>query len=251
MSKAPAADYALQIIEFFARCGHEIGLVDINNALGINKNAASRILEALVEQNWIYLSNPAGKKYQLTLRPFSMLSQNIEEQPLVAVARPHLNTLHEALGDCLYLGVRSGKNVVYLLHYDSTKAVRISARIGGEYPLNCAAAGKILLAYSKDQAAYFSESVELRTPNTITTLREFEAESAKIKEQGFAVDNEEFAKGILCVAVPIFDCGGSVVASLGCSTLTIYDDLESLLREKYPLLKETAAQISASLGYRA
>ncbi len=250
MSKAPAADYALQIIEFFARCSHEIGLVDINNALGINKNAASRILDALVEQNWIYLSNPVGKKYRLTLRPFSLLSKNVAEQPLITIARPHLDALHEALGDCIYLGVQSGRNVIYLLHYESVKAVRIGARAGGEYPLNCAAAGKILLAYNGDPTAYFSEQVDLRTPNTITTLREFEAEAVKIKEQGFAMDNEEFAKGILCAAVPIFDCSGNVVASIGCSTLTIYDDTDSLIREKYPLLKETAGKISASLGYR-
>ena len=54
MSKAPAVDYALRIIEYFSSQNREIGIADISNALGINKNAISRVLEALAEQNWIY-----------------------------------------------------------------------------------------------------------------------------------------------------------------------------------------------------
>ena len=63
MSKAPAVDYALRIIEFFSETQREIGLADICNSLEINKNAASRVLEALLEYNWIYLVDNCQKKY--------------------------------------------------------------------------------------------------------------------------------------------------------------------------------------------
>lgn len=65
MSKAPAVDYALRIIEFFSESKKEIGIADICNVLEINKNAASRVLEALVEYNWIYLSDEIQKNISL------------------------------------------------------------------------------------------------------------------------------------------------------------------------------------------
>ena len=74
MSKAPAVDYAIEIIEFIANSDTEIGIADISNSLGINKNAVSRVLDVLLEKSWIYISNPTQKKYKLTLRLFSLIS---------------------------------------------------------------------------------------------------------------------------------------------------------------------------------
>ena len=79
VSKAPAVDYALKIIEFLARSNGEVGISDICNGLNINKNATSRVLDALMEQKWIYLSNVGQKKYRLTMKPFSVISKSIEK----------------------------------------------------------------------------------------------------------------------------------------------------------------------------
>ena len=88
MSKAPAADYALSIIEFFADNNSGVGIADISNALNINKNAVSRVLEALLEKNWIYVSDSAQKKYSLTLRPFSLISRNADNNTISKIATP-------------------------------------------------------------------------------------------------------------------------------------------------------------------
>ena len=86
MSKAPAVDYALEIIEFFSKKNHEIGIADISNALNINKNAVSRVLEALLEKNWIYMSDNTQKKYRLTLRPFSLISGYVNNNSIAKIA---------------------------------------------------------------------------------------------------------------------------------------------------------------------
>jgi len=99
MSKAPAVDYALEIIEFFARENSEIGIADISNSLGINKNAVSRILDALLEQNWIYMSNCSQKKYCLTLRPFSLIAGHTNNNGIVKIAAPYLEELNKKLSD--------------------------------------------------------------------------------------------------------------------------------------------------------
>ena len=231
MSKAPAVDYALRIIEYFSESQKEIGLADIFNSLEINKNAASRVLESLLEYNWIYLSDSVQKKYRFTMKPFSVVSKCTPGHALAEIAKNELQALNEKLGDAVYRGIKNKENVLYLLYFDSSKEVRINGRVGGEYPLKTSAPGKILLAYSEHE-------------------NDFETEAEKIKKRGYATDNEEFAKGIICIACPIYDDSGNVIASVGISSLTIYDSINSLVNDKLPLLNEAAHNISLKLGYK-
>lgn len=248
MSKAPAVDYALRIIEYFAESQREIGIADICNALGINKNAASRVLESLLEYKWVYVSDEAQKKYRFTMKPFSIISKCVPQRALTEIAKGELEKLNCEIGDAVYLGIKNGCNVLYLLHYDSTKAVRINGRIGGEYPLCCSAPGKVLLAYDREDA--IAEYFEKKENDQPSHLANFTNEAKNIRKCGYALDNEEFARGIICIACPIFDDSRNVVASVGISSLTIYDDIDSLVNEKLPLLRTTALNISLSLGYK-
>lgn len=252
MSKAPAVDYALEIIEFFSKKKHEIGIADISNALNINKNAVSRVLEALLEKNWIYLSDSSQKKYSLTLRPFSLIAGHMNENAVVKLAMPYIEKLNKETNDAVYLGVKNKRNVLYLLHCDSSREVRINGCVGGEYPLNCSAPGKVLLSYSDAEEIndFFNEDIDKRTENTITNFDDFMPESERIKKCGYAIDNEEFAKGIICIAVPVFDYEENVVASIGLSTLTLYEDIDSLINNKFSLLKKAADEISRCLGVK-
>ncbi len=251
MSKAPAADYALEIIEYIARKNTGVGIADISNALGINKNAVSRILESLTEHEWCYMCDTERKKYRLTRRPFSILSESLSENMLVSAAMPCLSELHEKFGDAVYLGVKNGGNVLYLIHLDSSKEVRVNGRVGGEYPLGCSAPGKALLAFGEenDIDEYFRTGVERRTKNTVTSCETFKEQAEEIRKCGFALDLEEFAGGIICAASPVFDSSGKAVAAVGISTLTIYDDKQTLVKEKAPAVAETAKRISAVLGF--
>jgi len=250
LSKAPAVDYALEIIEFFSKNNNEIGIADISNALNINKNAVSRVLESLLEKNWIYMSDSSQKKYRLTLRPFSLICGHTNNNGIAKIAIPYIDKLNNELGDSVYLGVKNKRNILYLLHYDSKKEVRINGRAGGEYPLNCSAPGKVLLSYSNENEMkdYFAVPIDKRTENTITAFDAFMIEAERIKKSGYAIDNEEFAKGIICIAVPVFDYTQNVVASIGISTLTLYDSINSLINDKFSLLKKVADEISLCLG---
>ncbi len=240
MSKAPAVDYALDIIEYLSKMNCPLGITDISNALLINKNATSRILESLLENGWIYCSDESQKKYRLTLKPYLMVSKCVNDSDLIKIAEPFLKELHICLGDSVYLGIKKEKTVLYLLHYDSIKEVRISGCVGGEYPLHTSAPGKILLAWSKDSVidAYFENNSS-----------KFKKEAVKIKKQLYALDNEEYGKGIICYAAPIFNEKGEVVASIGISSLTIYDDINTLTQNKGKIVSAFANKISQALGY--
>ena len=232
MSKAPAVDYALAILEFFSQAQGEVGIADISNALNINKNAVSRVLEAFLEQQWIYLSDERQRKYRLTLKPFSLIAKGTPQYALAEMAASEVRELNRILKDAVYFGVRNGENVLYLLHQDSQHEVRVNGRVGGEYPLERSAPGKVLLAYGAHEAA-------------------FDAAAAEIQKQGYALDNEEFAKGVLCLACPVYGQEGKVAAAVGLTSLTLYDTPDSLIREKLPLLLAAAERISRRLGFAA
>lgn len=231
MSKAPAVDYALRIIELFSSTGSDIGIADICNKLEINKNAASRVLEALLEYDWIYMSDNVQKKYRFTMKPFSLVSKCTPQYALAQIAENDLAELNEQLGDAVYLGIENKSKVLYLLHFDSAREVRINGRVGGEYPLVSSAPGKVLLAFGKHPS-------------------DFDGEAEKIRKNGYATDNEEFAKGIICIACPVFDSSGNAVAAVGISSLTIYDSIKILKEKKLPMLRKAAESISLKLGYK-
>lgn len=241
MSKAPAVDYALRIIEYFAETQNEIGISDICNSLGINKNAASRVLESLAEYKWIYLSDESQKKYRFTLKPFSLVSKCTPQNALADIAENELKKLNKKLGDSVYLGIRNKKNVMYLTHFESLKEVRVNGRAGGEYTLHRTAPGKALLAFGgdKDIEEYFGKQKS----------EPFKKEAEEIRRCGYALDREEFASGIICVACPVFNEAGKAVASVGISSLTIYDTIESLVEKKMKFVREAAENISLKLGY--
>lgn len=251
MSKAPAVDYALQIIELFAKSNKDLGITDISNSLSINKNAVSRIIEALLENHWIYLSNFANKKYHLTMKSFSLMSASFEKDYMLKISNPILSNVRNETCDSVYFGVRNGNNVLYLLHYDSLKEVRVSGRVGGEYPLHLSAPGKVLLAHSSRSGIldYFEKNSKCQTPKSIKNAEEFELEAERIKKAGYAIDHEEFSKGVICIACPIYDSEGQVIASVGISSLIIYDDIDSLISNKYPILRQAAKEISSKLGF--
>lgn len=159
------------------------------------------------------------------------MSKCTPEYSLAEISKNELSALNEQLGDSVYLGIKNKDNVLYLLHFDSKKEVRINGRIGGEYPLKTSAPGKVLLAYNEQND-------------------EFADKARQIKKLGYAIDNEEFAKGVICIACPVYDAGGKAVASVGISSLTIYDDINSLINDKLEPLRKTAMNISRKLGYK-
>lgn len=120
-----------------------------------------------MEQNWIYLSNAGQKKYRLTMKPFSLMSKSVEKNNVVNIAKPYLEEIHNILGDSVYFGIRNGNNVLYQLHFDSVKNVRINGCVGGEYPLHCSAPGKVLLSYEEESEIekYFKSPITKRTDN--------------------------------------------------------------------------------------
>lgn len=248
MSEAPAVDYALQIIDILASSNSKLGISEISRRSGINKNAVSRVLGALTEFNWAVRERD---EYSLTLTPFRITSQALMRTSVYNISFPVLRKLWENTGDSCYLGIIKDNKVLYIQHLASVHDISVAGRVGGMYSMHCSAAGKVLLAYSSAeyQNEYCNTMLEPKTLHTITNKDELLRQLDEIKKTGVACDNEEGSYGILCVAAPVYDYNGAVIAAVGISTSTIYRNIDTLLADQGKKVCAAAEEISGILGH--
>ena len=243
MSEAPAADYAVCIMETLARNPSLMGISDISHETGINKNAVSRVLGSLTNSGWVYQD---GLKYQLSLKPFRVASSALGRNHFFSVAQPILTRLWEETGDSCYLGILKNDAVLYLSHMDSTHDLKIAGRVGSSYPLECTAPGNILLAYApQSYRQHYLQEVLQYSEQQIASL---EQKLAKVLENGWATDVEEYGPGILCFAAPVFDIHNQVIGTIGVSTSTVYSNESALIAGQGQKVIAAAREISEKLG---
>jgi len=186
-------------------------------------------------------------------RLFTLAHRALDEIDVRRVAGPHLAALNQAHGHTVHLATFVDGTVVYIDKYDSRHPVRMASHIGAVAPAHCTAVGKVLLAGlppARRAAAVERLSFERCTPNTITDAELFAAELDRVEAQGHAQDRAEHEDYINCVAAPIRDAAGTVLAAASISvpepTLG-FDGVLALL----PDLLATVAAASAELGWSA
>jgi DNA-binding IclR family transcriptional regulator len=174
-----------------------------------------------------------------------------EEADGVYIAQPFLDKLRVMVDETSNLMVLDGYEVANIAQSESTKLLKMFTQLGAKAPLYCTGGGKAILAYkpvSFQDLILSKISLQRYTDNTITTIEDLRKEFRLIKKQGYAIDNEEREEGIICVASPIFDCYGEVVAAISISGPS-YRIKEKDLSNIISSVVLTAKEISANLGY--
>jgi len=240
---APAAECAVMIIECLSESEGSLGISEISRRIGINKNMVYRTLATLEERGWVYCEG-GEKKYYLTLRPFEVGARANGRLSLNNVATPIVHELWKKTGESTYLAIPSGESVLYLQHFDSTRSVRVAGRVGGLYDFSTTAPGKAILAFSDEKL--LNEQI-LKTNICKNALL---ADLESVRECGYATDNEEFSKGIICVSAPILGYDGLALGAVGCSVSTVDFDFESAKAALCPSVLDAAARISEILCYK-
>ena len=208
--------------------GHDtpVRLTDIAAALGVEKSNASHILKTLVAAG--YARQDARRRYQATDRIASTRWHGHTLEQIVACReawRPALETLVARTGECAHLAVIVRSRVWYVDKIDSVLPLKVDHPIGSLAPLHCTALGKAFLGFG---AAVAEAPLESYTPRTITVLADLEEENRRTRRRGYAVDDEEYAKGVRCVARPVFDSDGRMIAAVGVSGPTVRIDDERI-----------------------
>jgi DNA-binding IclR family transcriptional regulator len=252
-SAVPAVARALDILEYIGEQAKPVPLKEAQNALKIPPASFFRIITELSERGYLREDNTATGKYVLGYK-ILQLSQLLARQiDLNGVALHYMRELSEKCNQTSQLGVLQNNGVVYLNQVLSTRPISITAALGTIIPVNVSAAGKVLVAYlPEDGREEFLKNAVFaaHTERTITNVNDFRKELVKVKEFGVALDDEEYAVGVGCLAAPIFDHRGHCIAALGITGyIDNYKDKLALSRN-IQFVTETAKEISGNIGYQ-
>lgn len=160
-----------------------------------------------------------------------------------------MNELVRQCQETVHLAVPSGNEVVYIGKVESEQPIQMYSFIGARLPMYCTALGKAILAFSDPEriALLIKTPLMQRTKNTIASWDGLSVELARIREVGYAIDDEENEDGVRCVGAPIFDFNQKVIGAISISGPATRMTMERL-EELGPLVHETASQISLRMG---
>lgn len=246
-----SVERAFQILERVSLAKHGIGVTELATELKMYKSTIHRVLSTLVNLGYIE-QDPTTERYKLGYKLLEVSSRLLGNLDLRREAMPFLQELADLTNEVVHLVVLNKGQVVYIEKVEGTETIRMHSRVGNLAPVHCTGVGKAILAFLPEaQVREIIRQYGLKphTPHTLSTLEDLLADLNLIRERGYALDLEENEPGITCVAAPIFDHSGAVVAAISASAPTIRmqsDRLNQLAKE----IRNVGCKISARLGYR-
>ncbi|MCL2524872.1 MAG: IclR family transcriptional regulator [Betaproteobacteria bacterium] len=236
----------MSLLDALAESPDAASLKHLAAATGLHPSTAHRILAAMTQARFVERQD-AGT-YCLGIRLLELGNIVKSRLNLAEAALPFMQALHERIGEAINLGVRRDDEIVYLERTSSGRAlVRVVYLVGGRAPLHLTSLGKLFLAADNPQKVRdYARRTGLpgKTPRSLTTLAALEKELDKVRRHGIAFDDEEAEIGLKCVAAPILDDAGTVVAALSVSAPADRHDPNWVSE-----LRRTADAVSHAIGY--
>lgn len=247
--RAKSAARALGIIELLAETDRGFTFTELEQELELPKSSLHELLSVLVGHRFVELE-PDRREYRLGIRVWESGQAYLRHHELVSEARSVMNRVASAVNETVQLAVLDDIDIVYLEKVDSSQPVRLASFVGKREPANTTALGKVLLAGLDDGTLVQRLTGRVltgSTARTITTVAGLMEESQRVRSNGFALDDEEFAEGLRCLAVPIRGHQGSPIAALGVAVPMMRGDA-SQLATMLALLAGAALDVSRRLG---
>ena len=224
---------------------------EIVTKLNLAKSTVHRLLKDLTELGYLNF-NPETKRYFGSLRLASLGAGVMSSFELRDHVRPHLISLHQETGHTTNLGVLDATKGVFIDKIESKDfGIKLFSEIGKTFPLHCTGLGKVLLAYAPvDILQELSEfPLERMTKHTITDFQKLKKELARIRKQGYGLDDQEITRGIMCVGAPVFGFNGDLAGAISV-TFPAYIDEDRGIEQEIAAIKKYSASISRILGFK-
>ncbi len=243
-------DRALNVLECFTNGRQELGVTEISKLLGLHKSTVYGILTTLECRRYLE-QNPETGKYKLGLKLFELGNLVQDGMDLKVIAGPFLQRLVEEHGETVHLVIMDQGEAVYIDKRESPQSMRMVSQVGKRLPCHCTGVGKMLLAFLPEEAldAFIREKGLVRfTNNTITDPDTLKEHLRQVRQRGYAIDNQEITDGLTCVAAPIRNHTGNVIAAMSVAGPSIRigpEKIDSII----PSVTKAAEELSAKLGY--
>ncbi|MBP8717717.1 MAG: IclR family transcriptional regulator [Candidatus Atribacteria bacterium] len=242
---------AFLVLEILLKNDAPLSMTEISERLDYYPSTVHRILDTLKYGGYVE-QDPLTQKYQLGMKLLELGMAKLNQIDLVKEARPYLKELAKKCNETVHLAILEDTNVLYLAKEESSQTIRMISYVGKRAPLHCTALGKTILAFlplaKREQLLARMELFKL-TENTITDKQKLIEELNKIEQEGFALDREENEKDVRCIAAPIRNYQGKVVAAVSISgpAYRLNEGNQNHLKDE---LISTCQEISARLGFQ-
>jgi DNA-binding IclR family transcriptional regulator len=236
----------MALLDALAHHHDSVSLKLLAQETGLHPSTAHRILGAMVSSGFVERAEPGA--YRLGIRLLELGNIVKSRINIREIALPVMQALHARIGESVNLGVRHDDEIIYVERTSSGRSsVRVVHLVGARAPLHATAVGKLFLVEDGLQKLReYAKRTGLPgfTPTSLTTLPALEKELERVRRHGVAFDNEEIEQGLRCIAAPVRDDSGELVAGLSVSAPAERYDADWV-----PLIKQAADRISQALGH--
>ena len=240
----------LQILEAFSDTSPSLSLTEISSTVGMGKSTVFRFAYTLEKLGYL-TRDPDTRRYRPGVQVLRLGFAALSSMGLREIAQPHLKAMREASGETTNMTIRDGTEGVYIARNRTRPSLPLNTSRYQKHARCCTSMGKAqLIDLSRDELFRLlgEGPYPALGPNTITTLDALVAALDKVRQQGYAVNDEELAAGLRSVAAPIRDCDDTIVAAINVSVPRARVTRQRLEMVLAPLVRETARNISLGLG---
>lgn len=227
--------------------------MDISKGMNLPKGTVHRYVSTL--QKLGYLSQDGNRgRYKLTIKVLDLGFSALNSLSFPNIALPYLERLAHSCQESASMAVLEGSEVVYVARAATKRWMSTNLQVGSRLPAYCTSMGRVLLAYKPwDEVAELLKDQELiaYTPYTVTDLAKLKEILAKVREDGYAVNDQELEVGLRSAAAPVRGGGGEIIAAINISMAAARVSHEVLQEKFIPCLLDTAKEISRALGFRS
>jgi IclR family transcriptional regulator, KDG regulon repressor len=248
----PSVTRALRILELFLNDQHPLAVPEIVNRLGLPRTTTHELVNTLINSG--YLRRDTKQSNKVFLGPSVLMLGNVYagKLELVAEGRRIAEEIVAKCDETVQMAILDGTEAVFVAKVDCSQVVRLVSGVGSRLPAHCTAVGKMLLSSLPESGINNlykgQDSLVKMTENSITSLSQLKHELRVIRKRGLSYDDCESNTDARCVAAPIYNHSGKMVAAMSISvpisrmTLSRQDELSLILRKG-------AEEVSKNLGY--
>lgn len=246
-----SVDRAIDVLELFTSNVSELSVKEISEGLHLSKSTVHGLIKTLEFRGYLE-QNPVNQKYKLGLRLFELGNLVGSQMDIRKLSSSAIHHLGEQVKETVHLVMLDGKEVIYVEKVEGPGTLRMYSQLGKRAPMHCTGVGKAILAFLGekriDEILNATELVGF-TPYTLTNPEDIKKELERVRQNGYAIDDQEIELGLKCFAAPIFNHEGKVFASISCAGPNNRIVTERI-NEIASNVKAAGLEISRKMGYR-
>jgi len=246
-----SVERTLDIVETLSEYKTGVGVTTLSKELHLHKSTVHRLLTTLMLRKYVEQDTETSK-YRLGMKLFELGNAVLSKLDIRQHAMPYLRQLWRSSGETVQLAIVDQYKVLYVDVLETLEKVGVKSNVGERVPLHCSASGKIWLASLPDDTRLDEVMKFIKfepfTPYTIDTPEKLKLSLSEARQQGFAIDNQEYSNDLVGIAAPVKNYRGRVIACVGITApaMRVNDQRVTDLAKQ---VKSTADKISQSMGF--